>query len=125
MTSLDRPDKVLVLRSRDSGNRLELNFVASWDDNGTPGGNVMVIQELVNCQQFFLVPPNTVSVPHNVGDTLTVDLVLRGTQLTVKVGGTQVFDGALTIATAPGSVGVGVITGGSAIFDDFWVEALN
>jgi hypothetical protein len=125
MTSLDRPDKVLVLRSKDSGNRIELNFVAAWDDNGTPGGNVMVIQELVNCQQSFLVPPNTVSVPHNVGDTLTVDLDLRGTQLTVKVGGAQVFDGAITAATDPGGVGLAVITGETVRFDDFWVEALD
>jgi hypothetical protein len=72
-----------------------------------------------------LVPNPAVSVPHNVGDTITVDLDLRGTQLTVKVGGSQVFDGALAIATDPGGVGLAVITGGTVIFDDFWVEALN
>ncbi len=125
MTSLDRPDKVIVLRSRDSGNRIELNFIAYWDDNGTPGGGVLVLQELVDCQQSFLLAPNTIPLPHNVGDTLTVDLDLRGTQLTVKVGGAQVFDGALTIPTDPGGVGLGVITGETVLFDDFWVEALN
>jgi hypothetical protein len=123
MTSLDRPDKVIVLRSRDSGDRIELNFVAFWDYNGTQQGGVLVVQELVNCQQVSLAP--AVSVPHNIGDTITVDLDLRGTQLTVKVGGSQVFDSALTIPTDPGGVGVAVITGGSTVFDDFWVEALN
>jgi len=125
MTALDRADKVIVLRSRDSGNRIELNFVAYWDYNGVQQGGVLVIQELVNCQLFYRGPTNAPSVPHNIGDTITVDLDLRGTQLTVKVGGAQVFDGALTIATDPGAVGLGVIAGGTARFDDFWVEALN
>jgi hypothetical protein len=125
MTSVDRPDKMIVLRSRDSGNRLELNFVAYWDYNGTRVAGELVIQELVNCQYFLRAPLDSISVPHNIGDTITVDLDLRGTQLTVKVDGTQVFDGALTIATDPGGVGVGVITGGTVRFDDFWVEALN
>jgi hypothetical protein len=123
MTSLDRPDKVIVLRSRDSGDRIELNFLANYDDNGASEGGNLEIQELVNCAYFTRNAP--IPVPHNIGDTITVDLDLRGTQLTVKVGGSQVFDGALTIATAPGGVGVGVITGGTTLFDDFWVEALN
>ena len=42
MTSVDRPDKVIVLRSRDSGNRIELNFVAYWDYNGTQQGGFLV-----------------------------------------------------------------------------------
>ena len=126
MTSIDRPDKVIVLRSQDSGDRVELNFIAYWNDNGTQAGGVLSIQELTSCAQSFLVPTNTVSVPHNVGDTLTVDLVLRGTQLTVDVGGSQVFDGPLTtILTAPGGVGLGVITGETVDFDDFWVEDLD
>jgi hypothetical protein len=125
MTSVDRADKVIVLRSQDSGDRIELNFVAHWNDNGTQAGGMLVVQQLVNCEESFLVPPDTVSVPHDVGDTLTVDLVLRGTQLTVKVGGSQVFDGALAIATNPGKVGLGVIFGGTVRFDDLWVEALN
>jgi hypothetical protein len=123
MTSVDRPDKVIVLRSRDSGDRIELNFIAYWDNNGTQAGGFLSIQELVNCQQSFLAPATP--VPHNVGDTLTVDLDLVGTQLTIKVGGVQIFDGALTIPTDPGGVGVGVVTGGTVVFDDFWVEALN
>jgi len=124
MTSLDRPDKVIVLRSRDSGDRIELNFLANYDF-GTPEGGVLVIQELVNCEYFNRNPPGTISIPHMVGETITVDLDLRGTQLTVKVDGSQVFDGALAVATAPGGVGVGVITGGTVVFDDVWVEALN
>jgi hypothetical protein len=126
MTSVDRPDKVIVLRSRDSGDRIELNFIANYEYGGTQMGGELVVQELVNCVQSFLVPLGTISVPHNIGDTITVDLDLVGTQLTVNVGGSQVFDGALTgIATDPGGVGLAVITGGTAIFDDFWVEALN
>jgi hypothetical protein len=125
MTSVDRADKVIVLRSRDSGDRIELNFVAHWNDNGTQAGGMLVVQKLVNCEESFLVPPNTVSVPHDVGDTLTVDLELRGTRLTVKVGGAQVFDGTLAIATDPGKVGLAVIFGGTVRFDDLWVEALN
>jgi hypothetical protein len=123
MTAIDRPDKVIVLRSRDSGDRIELNFVAYWEYNGAQVGGVLVIQELVNCQQSSLA--QAVSVPHNIGDTITVDLELIGTQLTVNVGGSQVFDGALAVSTDPGGVGLAVITGATTIFDDFWVEALN
>ena len=123
MTSVDRADKVIVLRSRDSGDRIELNFVAFWGDSGAQQGGVLVIHQLVNCAQSLLAP--AISVPHSVGDTLTVDLDLRGTQLKVKVGGSQVFDGALAIPTDAGGVGVAVITGGTDYFDDFWVEALN
>ena len=66
------------------------------------------------------------AVPHNIGDTITVDFDLVGTELTVNVDGAQVFDGALTtVATDPGGVGLGVITGATTVFDDFWVEALN
>jgi hypothetical protein len=125
MTSVDRADKAIVLRSRDSGDRIELNFIAFWDNGGTQAGGVMVMQELSNCVQSALVP-NSVPVPHKVGDTLTIDLVLRGNQLTVNVGGSQVFDGALTLMnTAAGGVGLAPIEGGTVIFDDFWVEALN
>lgn len=126
MTSIDRPDKVIVLRSRDSGDRIELNFIAYYEYGGNLLGGELVVQELVNCQQSFLVPVGTISVPHNIGDTITVDLELVGTELTVDVDGSQVFDGALTtVATDPGGVGVGVITSATTVFDDFWVEALN
>ena len=124
MTSVDRPDKVIVLRSRDSGNRVELNFLANFN-YGTPEGGVLIIQELVNCAYFNRNPPGTIAIPHNIGDTITVDLELRGTQLTVSFDGSQVFSGAIAVATDPGGVGLGVITGGTVVFDDFWVEALN
>jgi hypothetical protein len=125
MTAVDRPDKVIVLRSRDSGDRIELNFVAYWDYNGVQVGGQLIIQELVNCTYFDRSPATPISIPHNVGDPITVDLVLRGTQLTVNFDGSQVFAGAITVATDPGGVGVGVITGGTVIFDDFWVEDLD
>ena len=124
MTSVDRPDKVIVLRSRDSGNRIELNFLANYDfrNSGGRGADDPRARQLRLLQSR---PAGYDLVPHNIGDTITVDLDLRGTQLTVKVGGAQVFDGAITVATDPGGVGVGVITGATAVFDDFWVEALN
>ena len=126
MTSIDRPDKVIVLRSRDSGDRIELNFIANYEYDGNLLGGQLVVQALVNCVQSFLVPLDTISVPHNIGDTITVDLDLVGTELTVNVDGSQVFDGALTtVATDPGGVGLAVITGATTVFDDFWVEALN
>ena len=43
MTSVDRADKVIVLRSRGSGDCIELNFVAFWDDSGAQQGGVLVI----------------------------------------------------------------------------------
>ena len=123
MTSIDRPDKAIILRSRDSGNRIELNFIDYYSYMGVQNGGVLSIQALTNCAQSSLA--TAVAIPHNVGDPLTVDLVLSGTQLTINVNGSPVFDGALAIGTAPGGAGLGVITGGTVDFDDFWIEALD
>ena len=38
MTSINRPDKVIVLRSHDSGDRVELNFIANYEYDGNQLG---------------------------------------------------------------------------------------
>jgi len=125
LTDLERADKVLVLRSRDSGNRIELNFRSFHDDEGVIYGGDLVVQELVDCMLTTHVLPQTVEVPHELAESLVVDVELRGTALTVVVGGETVFEDEVPVSIEPGGVGFGVITSGVARFDDLVVEVLE
>lgn len=125
LTGVQRADKVVVLRARDPQNRVELNFRAGYDDGGTRRGGDLVIQELRNCVQTLHVGPGTLSIPHELGETLVVELELRGASLGVWVEGRQIFQGEVPISTSAGAVGVGVISGGITRFDDLFVQSLD
>jgi hypothetical protein len=125
LTGVQRADKVVVLRARDPQNRVELNFRARYDDGGTTLGGDLVVQELRNCVQTLHVSPGTLAIPHELSQTLAVDIELRGSSLGVWVDGRRVFEGQVPISAAAGAVGMGVITGGVTRFDDVFVQSLD
>ena len=125
MTALVRSDKVIVLRSRDSRNRIELNFRAYYEYEGTQYGGDLIIQELVDCEQTIHVDQGEVSVPHEIGEAITADIELRGNHFTVSVDEAEVFDADLSVATDAGGVGFAVITDATTLYDDFVIEALQ
>jgi hypothetical protein len=132
MTSWTTPDKVLVLRSQASGDRIEINFRSYWANQ--QAGD-LVIQSLIGCQQFQYVGPETIRVPQYPYQAIDVDVQLRGQRLTVAMDGKQLYDdtptatdvdgGTHSLPTEPGSVGFGVFWNGEDVFDDFVVEVLK
>jgi hypothetical protein len=124
MTSLTRVDKVLVLRERDSGDRFELNFRANYVENGQTTGGDLVIQELIGCQDTTHVDTGVVLIPHSLLQTLAVLVELRGQQFKVTVDGNVVYNMALPVAIAAGSVGFALIDS-AEMFDDLIVETLK
>jgi hypothetical protein len=129
LTSVEAPDKVLVLRARPGGNRIELNFLANYTYEGEDRGGALHISELVDCVNTTYVDANAsnnrVQIPHAIGQSIVVDVQLVGTQLTVVVDGKQVFDDTLPVSTTPGSVGFAVFRDAETQFDDFLVEVLK
>jgi hypothetical protein len=125
MTSLTRVDKVLVLRSRDSGNRIELNFRASFESAGQSRGSDLVIQELVDCQYTERLGPGVALIPHTERQTIEVVVELRGQQIKVTADGNVAYNNTLPVTTAAGSVGCAVIFDSVEMFDDFVVETLK
>lgn len=129
LTSMVSPDKVLVLRSRPGGNRIELNFLANYTYEGEERGGAMHVSELVNCVNTTYVDANAsvkeVQIAHAIGQPIVVDLRLVGTRLTVVVDGKQVFDRTLPVSTTTGSVGFAVFREAETQFDDFLVDVLK
>jgi hypothetical protein len=132
MTSCNNPDKVLVLRSRASGDRIEINFRSYWENQ--QAGDV-VVQALVGCRELFFVAPDTIRVPQYPYQAVEVDVQLRGQRLTIAMDGKQLYDGSPTatdvdggthlLPTEAGSVGFGVFWDGEVVFDDLVVEVLK
>ena len=132
MTSWTTPDKVLVLRSHASGDRVEINFRSYW---GNQQAGDVVIQSLIGCQQFQYVGPDTIRVPQYPYQAVDVDVQLRGQRLTIAMDGNQLYDDSPTVTdvdggmhslpTEAGSVGFGVFWNGEDVFDDFVVEVLK
>lgn len=128
MTSVTAPDKLLVLRSRPGGNRIELNFVANYTDNGVALGGVLNISELVDCVNTTYLSAdsgNAVMIPHAIGQAIVVDVELVGSHLTVLVDGQKVYDDVVPVAIAAGSVGFAVFRGAETQYDDLVVEVLQ
>jgi len=91
MTSLTRVDKALVLRARDPGNRIELNFRATYVfDNQTSGAD-LVIQELVDC--VYKRHVLQVSSLYRAAElqTIAVEVELRGQQFKITADGKVVY----------------------------------
>jgi hypothetical protein len=129
MTSISGVDKVLVLRSRPGGNRIEINFRANYVDNGQTQGGDLNVSDLVNCvnagDYISVAGPNPILIPHAVLQPITVDVQLIDQQLTIVVDGRTVFDGMLPLSTTPGSVGFAVFRDAVVQFDDFLVDVLD
>lgn len=117
LRSLERVDKVLVLRASDPSNRIELNFRAD-------PLNDLIVQELVDCELVYHTAEGEIPLPHAMEDTLEIDVELRGDRLIVMRDGELVVDRAFDFANAEGDVGVAVIEGGVTSFDSVWIERL-
>jgi hypothetical protein len=134
MTSLTRPDKVLVLRAQPSGDRIELNFRSYYMDGQQYGGD-FIISTLTACTQTLFVLPGAIPVPQYDNQAVAVDVQLIGQKLTVMVDGKSIYDGTPTatavdggasqLLSAPGRVGFGVFYDGEVAFDDLIVEVLK
>ena len=129
MTSVLGVDKLLVLRSRPGGNRIEINFRANYLYNGKSSGGDLNVSDLVDCvdvgDYIQAGGSNSILIPHEVGQAIVVDVQLVGQQLTIAVDGKVVFDGSLPLSTTPGSVGFGVFRSSTVLFEDFIVDVLD
>jgi hypothetical protein len=129
LTGVGSADKVLILRSAGSGDRIELNFRANYGSGEPMLGGDLIVQELVGCAGAFRIPEGEVPIPHAITDTLQVEVELRGQSLTVNVDGEVVLDTVFTtpnlLRTGAGNVGLGVFIGGTVQFDNLLIEALD
>jgi hypothetical protein len=135
MTSWTGPDKVLALRSRPSGNRIEINFRSYYSSGGARLAGDVAISALFDCNNITFVDAGIINVPQYPYQPIAVDVQLRGQRLTIVVDGRQIYDdtptttdsdgGTWQLPTAPGSVGFGVFADGQDVFDDLVVEVLK
>jgi hypothetical protein len=126
LTSVAGPDKVVVLRARSGGNRLELNFRAKFTDEGVVQGGDLSIFDITNCSVKTYADGSTILIPHEIEQSIVVDITLIGSQLTVVVDGKQVFNQALSgVSMTAGSVGFASFRDAETKFDDLLVEVLK
>jgi len=78
MTSLDRVDKGLILRSAGPGDQIELNFRAERPDDYPAD---VIVQEISGCEGRSIRRVSVI-IPHQVGQTIHVRVRLVGSQLT-------------------------------------------
>lgn len=122
LTSVERVDKVLVLRSRDRANRLQLNFRAT-DVDGSYGD--LMVQEIRDCAFRRLTGEGEIPVPHALGAPIDVDVDLVGAHLLVEVDGRPVLDRDVDVAVASGRIGFGIIDRSITSFDDVVMTSLD
>ena len=122
MRSVAGVDKGLILRSADPYNQIELNFRAARP-NAYPAD--LVVQELTNGSQSFYIGEFAVLIPHDVGQTIHVRARLVGPQLTVWMNGAVVLDSSFSFAIRSGRVGIGVLAGQVAAFDNVRIHMLG
>ena len=120
MTSLDRVDKGLILRSAGPGDQIELNFRAERPDEYPAD---LIVQEISACERTLYTPEFSVIIPHQVGQTIHVRARLVGSQLTVWMDGALVLDEAFPFASRQGRLGVALL--GVAQFDNVAVRVLD
>jgi len=120
MTSLDRVDKGLILRSAGPGDQIELNFRAERPDDYPAD---VIVQEISGCERTLYTPEFSVIIPHQVGQTIHVRVRLVGSQLTVWIDGALILDDAFPFASRQGRLGVALL--GVAQFDNVAVRVLD
>jgi len=123
MTSIARVDKILVLRSADPDNQIEVNFRAERLGEFPAD---LVVQERKQCAFTLLTPEFSVLIrPHQVGQTIHARAQLVHDRLRVWIDGTLVLNRSFPFAVRSGALGVGVIGGGVTAFDNVFVHRLG
>ncbi len=123
MMSIARVDKILVLRSIDPDNQIEVNFRAERPDEFPAD---LVVQERSECAFTLLTPEFSVLIPpHQVGESIHVRVQLVHDRLRVWIDGMQVLNRSFPFAVRRGALGVGVVGGGVTAFDNVFVHRLG
>lgn len=122
MMSNIRVDKVIVLRGIDPSNRVELNFRAKYVERSDGD---LVVQELLDCEQIQYTPEFVIDVPHQVGQAIHAEVRLVGDMLSVWVDDELLLMDSFPFADRVGYVGIGLIEGGTATFDNIVIESLD
>lgn len=109
-------DTGVILRSNGRADQLELNLrAAPWND--------LVVQEIVGCTRTFHVPPFTIAVPHESGQTIHVRVTLVGNRLKVWMNDIAFLDSDFPLVGKAGRVGVAVQ--GRGAFDNVRVRTVE
>jgi hypothetical protein len=115
MRSLERVDKGIVLRSTGPSDQVELNFrAAPFSD--------LVVQEVIACDLHLL---SFDPLPHEMGQTINVQVRLVGDILKVWMDGELVLERCYDFRASSGAVGLAVINDGVSAFDNVQVDVLN
>lgn len=115
MRSLERVDKGIVLRSTGPSDQVELNFrAAPFSD--------LVVQEVIACDLHLL---SFDPLPHEMGQTIDVQVRLVGNILKVWMDGELVLERCYDFRASSGAVGLAVINDGVSAFDNVQVDVLN
>lgn len=122
MMSNIRVDKVIVLRGIDPSNRIELNFRAKYVEESDGD---LVVQELVDCEQIQYTPEYQIDVPHQIGQAIHAEIRLVGDMLSVWIDDELILMDSYPFADRAGNVGIGLIEGGTATFDNIIIESLD
>ena len=123
MTSLTGADKLLVLRSVDPSNQIELNLRAA-----RPGAYPadLIVQERTACQLILHTPEFAVRIPpHHVGQPIHVRVLLIDNHLRVWIDGVAVLNQTFPFAVQTGRVGLSVSEGSVTAFDHVNVQVLK
>lgn len=121
MAAMERVDKVVLLRSKDAANRLQLNFRALTRDGDY--GDLMV-QETRGCNFTLLTQEGEIPIGHDMGEKIDVEIWLSGVHLKVDVNGHTVLDRDFPINVETGAVGLGVIDHATSMFDDVVINSM-
>src|SRR6266487_1104142 len=101
MMSIQRVDKILVLRSADPDNQIELNFRAERPDEFPSD---LVVQERSRCNFTLLTPEFSVLIPpHQVGQTIHTRAQLVHERLRVWIDGTLVLNRSFPFSVRSGA----------------------
>jgi hypothetical protein len=123
MKSIERVDKLVVLRSADPDNQIELNFRAERPGEFPAD---LIVQEKTNCQFTLHTPEFSVLIPpHQLGQAIHSRILLIGRRLLVWIDRALVLNRSFPFSVRTGRLGLGVIEGGVTAFDNVEVHVLK
>ena len=114
MRSMEMVDKGIVLRSTGPGEQIELNFRAA-------PFNDLAVQEVSGCVLKVL---SFDPIPHEMEQTIDVQVRLVGNILKVWMDGQLVLERCYDFRASSGAVGLAVINRGASAFDNVEVDVL-
>jgi hypothetical protein len=124
MKSKQMVDKLVILRSVDRGNQIELNFRAE-----RPGSYPadLIVQQFNNCQFELLTPEFSVLIPpHQIDQKIHVKVQLIERRLTVWIDNIKVLEKMFpSLSLRSGGFGIGIIQTGITEFDNVNVKSLD